>query len=121
MPYMKVFSKCWAVEFDVEGIRLFTDAEQAAEAGLLERYGVLPFNWFFGTNEGWEGDEHDGTWQSVYTRHIVVREITQAEYQRLRDLLGCRTEFGHYPSLLDEPMCYLEEEIAEWGLNEEDK
>lgn len=76
------FSKDWADEFLVEGFKLFTAKRWAdlQEEVLQDSDSIVDY--YFGSNEGWEGDETLEEFLESYT----VINITDEEYDTLSAL-----------------------------------
>ena len=78
MYFIVTFSKNWADEFDVKGMRLFTLEEWSKEDEILK---TKRNDWVcasFGTNEGWE-DETMADFESSYE----VKSISESTYTEL--------------------------------------
>lgn len=77
------FRKDWADEFDVVGWRLFDSVQQ------WEDHRAQIGEYYFGTNEGWDGSEFNDS-----DFRVSVIDMDQA--QALTELFG--SEWGHFPS-----------------------
>lgn len=90
--YLLTFSKDWADEFEVYGFKTVTVEDSAK---MNERYysSEEPFEYEFGTNEGWDGDEDEA---EVWDANVTKTRISEEEYNVLMKLFP-DGEFGVFP------------------------
>jgi hypothetical protein len=68
MFYLVEFYKDWADEMDINKTSVCTEYELKNMQKMVRDHGSNPFYYFFGTNEGWEGDETCAeVFESAYT------------------------------------------------------
>lgn len=89
--YLLKFNKDWADEFNVHGFRI-VDEEQFNSLNEKLSDNEEEFNFYFGTNEGWDDD--GGTVGEVWNE-IVKIEIDEKTANQIVKLFGAR--FGVFP------------------------
>lgn len=85
MKILVQFSKDWADEFDVKGFKLFDSMED----WRLHYDGITSGEYYFGTNEGWDGSEFS-------PEDFTVTTLYEDQAKVLIENFG--TEWGHFPS-----------------------
>lgn len=85
MKILVKFSKDWADEFDVKGWKVFDTREQWQQ----HRDQISKGEFYFGTNEGWDGSEFADS-------DFDTQQLTDEDAQVLTDIFGY--EWGHFPS-----------------------
>ena len=83
MKTLAIFSKDWADEFNVDAFQIF-DLDVKATKNLLKAE-VVGQPKYFGTNQGWEGDE-------IEMDDFTLKEISDEEAVVIAKVIG--TSFG---------------------------
>lgn len=92
MYYLVNFNKDWADEFSVHGFRIFSREKwENLLKKLKENKNKHAGSWYFGTNEGWDGENI-----GYFLQDIEVVSITEEEKDTIERVFG-ENEFGHFP------------------------
>ena len=96
MPALITFSRDWADEFNVYGLKV---VDTMAEAAEFKAHFAKPRTYYFGTNEGWEDE--------ILDESITIAEISNQDANVLCRLLGIteHRQYGHIPVDWDEDDC----------------
>ena len=97
MAGILTFKKNWADEFDVEGFYLLDNSEEDLYKTFAIRHPDFfteNHTFYFGTNEGFEGEP------IVAPAYLEYTSLTDDEYKFLHEFFGNR--FGQTPYILDE-------------------
>jgi hypothetical protein len=85
MEILVKFSKDWADEFDVKGFKLFDSMDD----WRAHYDGITSGEYYFGTNEGWDGSEFS-------EKDFLVEAIPLEAAAVIKEAFA--SEWGHFPS-----------------------
>lgn len=74
MFFLVEFNRNWADECDVYGFRVIDDATKKLMDDTVEKYGKNRTSFYFGTNEGWDGDTLSDIFDSYKFTEISVEQ-----------------------------------------------
>lgn len=87
-----IFSKDWADEFNVDGFRVYDSDKLESLKQRINANSSANFEYYFGTNEGW--DEEVG---EFFKHSYEFKEISNLEAEVIKKCFG--NSFGVFPSL----------------------
>ncbi len=68
------FNRDWADECDVYGFRIIDDKTKKLIDDAVKKHGNETTSFYFGTNEGWDGDTLEDIFESITFTEISVEQ-----------------------------------------------
>jgi hypothetical protein len=100
--FLLTFSRNWADEFDVDGFKIVSEDEKAHLHELIAEHGNHEAHFWFGTNEGWEGDTLGDMFSSFKFTEITLEEkaVLEKLFPDLASSYSFMRSFGVVPDLI---------------------